>query len=212
MTPSVLVTVPNGDGWLHKHVVFALLRLHSDARFRTRIIIPTHRPLENNQHHILREWLVESREDYWLSIDADNPPKVNPLEAIDHDKDIVGFPTPVWHYTGKPGERPFYWNAYRRVGDEGYTEWNGPKEGLQRVDAIGMGCFLMARRVVEHPAMQLGPFTRKLHADGTVDRGNDISFCERATAAGFEIWADFDRPCMHFVELELTEVARGFLT
>jgi hypothetical protein len=68
----------------------------------------------------------------------------------------------------------------------------------------------MARRVFEHPEMQKGSFIRKLNGNGTVERGNDISFCERAVDCGFEIWAHFDFPCMHFIELELNEVVRAF--
>lgn len=208
---KILVSVPN-TGWIHKHVAFALLRIQQDRRFSARIILPTHNPLENNQHHIVRDFLAGG-EDFWLSFDADNPPIQNPLDAVEFNKDILGFPTPVWHYENGQeanGERPVYWNAYKRKGDEGYNEWPA-KKGLQKVDAVGMGCFLIARRVFEHPEMQKGAFTRKLLSDGRVDRGNDISFCERAAAAGFEIWADYDRPCRHFVELELTEVIRATL-
>lgn len=148
---------------------------------------------------------------FWLSIDADNPPTRNPLDLIELDKDIIGLPTPVWHYTGEiPGERPIYFNAYRNaVGEDGYKEWL-PQDGLQRVDAIGTGCFIVARRVFENPEMRKAPFARKCNEDGTVDRGNDISFCERATAQGFEIWAHFDYPCMHFQELNLLEVIEAF--
>lgn len=209
MKPSVLISVPN-LGWIHKHVVFSLLRLFVDPRITARVICPTWRPLETAQQKIVNEWIDESREDFWLSIDADNPPIGNPLDRIADDLDVVGFPTPVWHFTGEQkGERPIYWNVYKRKGDEGYSEWP-EKSGLQRVDAVGLGCFLMARRVMERPELRYGAFVRKLNTDGTVDRGNDISFCERAREAGVALWADFDRPCRHFAELELTEVIRAY--
>ena len=144
-----------------------------------------------------------------LSIDADNPPTQNPLDLVEYDLDIVGYPTPIWHYKGdKPGERPIYWNAYKAKGDA-YIEYP-IKDGLQKVDAIGTGCFLVARRVFEHPEMQKGVFTRKLFPDGRVEKGNDISFCERARENGFEIFTHYNYPCMHFNELELTEVIRAF--
>ncbi len=68
---SVLVSVPN-TGWIHKQVILALLRLQADPRYRLRIILPTHNPFENNLHHIIKEWIEESREDFWLTIDSDN--------------------------------------------------------------------------------------------------------------------------------------------
>jgi hypothetical protein len=149
--------------------------------------------------------------DYWVSFDSDNPPYKNPLDLINLDLDIVGCPTPVWHFRGteKEGSRPIYWNAYSYVEEEdAYREYQ-PQKGLQRVDAIGTGCFVIARRVFEHPEMRKGPFIRKTLPDGRVDKGNDISFCERATACGFDIWAHFDYQCMHFNEIELNEIIRA---
>ncbi len=148
--------------------------------------------------------------DFWLSIDADNPPEKNPLDLVELDKDIIGCPTPIWHYTGKAGERPIYWNAYQYDESTGaYREWPN-REGLQKVDAVGTGCIMMSRRVFEDPEMRRGAFTRKLNADGTVDKGNDISFCERATEQGFEIWCHYDYPAGHMVEIELNEASRAF--
>jgi len=208
---SVLVSVPNA-GWIHKMVTFSLLRLMKDRRHKVRIILPTNSPFENNLHHIVRDFL-KGAFDFWLSIDADNPPMKNPLDLIDHDLDIVGCPTPVWHCdfkTQRPRERPYYWNAYDYVEEEDAYREHREKSGLQPVDAIGTGCFLVARRVFEHEGMKGGAFTRSLHPDGRVNKGNDIRFCERAREAGFKVWAHYDYPCMHLKEVELTEIIRGF--
>lgn len=202
----VLITVPN-TGYIHKHCTFALLKLQQDARYQLTITLPTHNPFENNLHHIVKDFL-EGDYDFWLSFDSDNPPINNPLDLIEYNRDVIGCPTPVWHYKGEPGERPIYWNAYKACGDA-YIEYP-VKEGLQQVDAVGTGCFLVARRVFEHPEMQKGAFTRQLHPDGRVEKGNDIAFCEIARANGFEIFTHYGYPCMHFNELELTEVIRAF--
>ena len=149
--------------------------------------------------------------DYWLSFDSDNPPTQNPLDLVEYDRDIIGCPTPVWHFDGKhKGERPIYWNVYDYVKEKGAYREYAKKEGLQKVDAVGTGCVLFARRVFENPEMQKGAFTRKLYPDGRVGKGNDISFCERAREQGFEIYAHFGYPCLHFNELELTEVIRAY--
>lgn len=204
----ILVTVPT-TGWIHKKVVFTLLALSKDPRVT--IMLPTHRPFENNLHHIIKDILtVDKYSDvtHWLSIDADNPPLRNPLELIKYDKDVMGLPTPVWHWKGKKEERPIYWNVYRdSKTEDGYNEWV-PRDGLTRVDAIGTGCFIVARRVIEHPKMQ-GCFQRKFNPDGTVDTGNDIAFCERAKENGFEVWTHFDYPCDHIMELSLHEVIKA---
>jgi hypothetical protein len=205
----VLIAVPN-EGNIHKHVSFALLKLQLDTRYDLRIIQPTHSPSDNNRHHIFNDFLAGG-EDYLLMIDSDNPPTDNPLDLVALDMDVVGCPTPVWHFTGnKPGERPIYENAYKYIPEEdAYTEWPD-KIGLQKVDAVGTGCILVAKRVLEHPGMRKGANQRTLHPDGTVNKGGDIMFCETAKKCGFEIYAHYNYRCLHFKEVELHEVARAF--
>lgn len=213
--PKVLLSFPTSPAnpYLHKWVVAASWRLLSDKRYDIKPILPSHNPFENNLNRIVRDF-VEGDYEFWLSMDADNPPLAggNPLDAIAFDKDIIGFPTPVWHYEGKvPGERPLYYNGYvKSTESDGYKE-NQIRQGLVEVDAVGTGCFLVARRVFDHPDMLKGPFLRVYNEYGIVERGNDIAFCERAKAAGFRIWCDYDRPCMHFNELELNEVVQAFV-
>ncbi len=206
---SVLITVPNIH-WIHKLVVHRLLLFQQDQRYRITIQMPTNKPFENNLHHIINDFMAGDW-DYWLSMDADNPPEQNPLDLVEFHKDVIGCPTPIWHYTAKrAGERPIYWNAYQYDTDTGaYREWPY-REGLQKVDAVGTGCLLMARRVFEDPAMRTGAFTRTLNKDGTVDKGNDISFCERARACGFEIWTHYNYPAEHISEIPLNECSRAF--
>lgn len=206
---KILVSVPN-TGWVHKSIVFSVIKILQDQRHKSTLILPTHNPFENNLHHIIIDFL-KGDYDFWLSIDSDNPPINNPLDLVSLNKDIIGLPTPVWHFdqkNKKKGESPIYWNGYKKQ-DDGYTEWS-EKKGLQKVDAVGTGCFLVARRVFENKKMQSAPFERKLYPDGRVNKGNDISFCERASENGFEIYCHYDYPCMHFNEIELNEVFRAF--
>lgn len=207
---SVFLTIPNLH-WIHKKVAVRVIQIMSDGRCSVRCHFPTYRPYENNLHHCVKDFL-ESGRDFWLSIDADNPPRNNPLELVELDKDIIGLPTPVWHFIGdKVGERPIYYNAYDYDEDADAYREHRPFEGLQRVDAIGTGCFLIARRVFEdHPELQKGAFFRKHHADGTVHKGNDMSFCERAKSCGCVIWCHYDYPCDHFCELNLNDVSQAF--
>jgi hypothetical protein len=183
--------------------------LLGDGRYQTEIIYPTHVPFENSLHHCIN-WFMNGTWDFWLTMDNDNPPEKNPLDLAVLDKDVIGLPTPVWHHTGGEGERPIYWNVYKHNPEaDAYNEWP-TREGLQKVDALGTGCMLLARRVFENPAMRKGAFSRKLNADGTVDRGNDISFSERAREQDLELWAHYDYPAEHIVEVPLNECSRAF--
>lgn len=201
--PKVLIAVPNGDGWIHKLVAIAVARMLADSRFESRAIFPTHSPCENNRAKIMMDFLAGDYE--WLvSVDADNPPRNNPLDLVLLDRDVIGLPTPVWHNAnpGK-GEYPIYWNAYDDVG-EGFKA-HTPGTGLEQVDAIGSGCMVVARRVLaalEHKQ----PFMRTWDARGVVEIGTDLAFCRKVRAAGFKVWTHWDYLCDHFNENALLEV------
>jgi hypothetical protein len=202
----VLLTIPN-EHWVHAQVMAtALTMLLTDPRYAVTLDLPAQRPYENNQHHIVVKFL-DGGYDAWLSIDADNPPLRNPLDLVELDLDVVGLPTPIWHWTGKPGERPIYWNGYDWDATAGAYREHPTREGLQEVDAVGTGCFLVARRVFEKPDLQEGAFVRELYPDGRVKFGNDLSFCRRVKAAGFRIWCHYGYPCRHVQEVDLHDVA-----
>lgn len=206
---SVLVTITN-EQWIHRGVVHKIMLLMQDPRYKLHIIMPYITPYENNLHRIVNTFMA-SKCEFWLNIDSDNPPMDNPLDLIELDLDIVGCPTPVWHFTNTiENEKPIYENVYKYVSNKhAYTEWID-KDGLQEVDAVGTGCILISRRVFENPEMRKAPFRRKLNPDGTVRRGTDISFCERAKKNGFIVHAHYDYRCQHHNELELNEIMNAF--
>lgn len=200
---SVYFTIPN-TGWIHKHSHFAACKILSDKRYRVRHDCPTHSPYVANLHECINDFLANG-EDYWLTFDADNPPTKNPLDLIEHDCDVMGLVTPVWH-NSVPGDRPWYLNALDAK-DDGYAPHEDCK-GLQEVDAVGSGCLLVARRVLLKLRDQQ-PFMRVWKKDGTVELGGDFSFCRKAKAAGFRIFTHYDYLCHHFNELDLLEVIRN---
>jgi len=53
---KILVTIPT-EGYVHKHVIFVLLRLQRESRHELRILLPTHKPYENNLHHIVNDFM-----------------------------------------------------------------------------------------------------------------------------------------------------------
>lgn len=204
---SVYITVPNGNGWLHKLVHFAICKILADHRYQIRHDCPTHSPYVNNLHHCMEDFLGGG-ENYWLSIDTDNPPINNPLDLVKYDCDLIGLPTPVWHNAVK-GDRPWYFNALDWDKEVQAYRPHESCEGLQEVDAIGSGCFLVARRVILKLKDQQ-PFMRIWNSDGTVEMGGDYSFCRKVKKAGFRVWAHYDYLCHHFNELNLLEMIRAF--
>ena len=84
-----------------------------------------------------------------------------------------------------------------------------PCDGLQEVDAVGSGCFLVSRRVMYDLRFK-EPFMRQWNREGLVEKGCDFSFCDKVKAAGYKVWANYDYPCRHFNEIELTEIIQAF--
>lgn len=206
---NVLISVPN-QGWVHKFAATALLRLHSDRRYKITSILPTHKPYVNSLHKIIND-VLKGDFDFWVTFDDDNPPRKNILDIIELNLDVVGCPTPVW-CNAKPGDYPVYYNGLRKV-EGGYLPLHGNLSGLKEVDAVGSGCMIIARRVLEK--MKSDPphdrwFMRQWNENGEVEVGGDYSFCERAKRHGFRIYCHYDYPCYHFNEIEITEVTEAF--
>lgn len=214
MRPKIYAITCTADGWVHKNLVMAWMRILQDPRFTTRLSFPVHRPFENALHHAVVEFLAGDAE-WFLNIDSDQWPTTNPLELIvGRDdlipgRDVLGVATPVYHCdASKPGDRCYYLNGYREV-EGGYQEFQ-PQEGLQEVDAVGTGCILIHRRVLEDPVMRMAPFRRTTDEFGRVEYGNDLNFCRRAKERGFRIWCDFRSPCEHVVAVPMLEAIRAF--
>lgn len=139
-------------------------------------------------------------------VDDDNPFPRDTLEKfLEADKDIVSAPI-----------------VTRRPNAEGkhelcafYAEWHGDVQGLnrivafrdegylQKVDACGMACTLIKRKVLETVSEQYhqqafewttfllnDPIKRRGKLISRQVAGEDCAFCMRATDAGFEVWLD----------------------
>ena len=205
MKLKTLITVPN-QGWLHKFCVFALLRLQADNRVEKTLLLPTHKPYENSLNKIVIDFL-NGNYDYWLSFDDDNPPQKNIIDLVFLDKDVIGCPTPVWANM-KEGDRPWYFNAMDKV--EGGWKPHEPCGGLQSVDTIGSGCFVVARHVIEYMRKQGIFFQRPIDKNGIVERGHDFEYFNQVKNFGYGVYAHYDYICSHFNEIDIIEVVSAF--
>lgn len=205
--PRVIISVPNLY-WIHRDMFHPLWNMGNDERYSVQYNLLTRKPVEV-AYCEMAENVRKEGFDWWLNIDADNPPTKNPLDLIELDKDIIGCPTPIWRpqlFRESDEGKPFSWNVmyYNKENDIHY-EWSYPY-GLQKVDALGMGCVLIAGRVFDNKDMQYQPFMREYEPSGKTHRGTDVAFCHKAKKNGFEVWAHFDYICKHYKEVELTEM------
>jgi len=204
---NILVSVPNGTGWLHKHIVFVLLQMQEYKKANVTIMLPTHSPYINNLHKTMWNFL-EGDYDFWITMDDDNPPRVGSrvLDLCFLNKDVIGCPTPVWANM-KEGDYPIYWNALDEV-EDGFKPHEN-RQGLQKVDVVGSGCLVIKKEVMWQLKFE-EPFMRKWGKNGVVSQGGDFSFCQKVRKKGFEVWAHFGYPCFHFNEIEIGEIQLAF--
>lgn len=201
----VLLSVTN-TGWIHKLVVRTIMPILSDSRYCVRYIDPTWVPYENSLNRIAKD-VVDQGWDYWLNIDSDNPPTKNPLDLIELDLDVVGLPTPTYKAMGN-NEWPICWNAVDWLESDGGYREHPEKTGLQQVDAVGSGCMIVSRRVLE--GVEAPWFVRETDEFGRATFGPDFTFCRKVIENGFSIWANYDYPCQHINEIELIEGIKHF--
>lgn len=200
---KVTIGLPNQNNF-HKHVVVSLIEMVSkySRGHELTLNMQTASPIDNCRNMIIRDFL-ESDSQFLVFVDSDNPPPSNVLDLVDLDLDIIIAPTLIMHsdlWTNGQGRIPMHWNTF--VWSERDDRWTDHKNhnGLQEIDAGGTGCIIIARRVLE----QVKPaFYRTWHEDGTVDKGSDLLFCQRAKEAGFRVWAHYDYRCGHFKTVNL---------
>lgn len=194
-------------GWIHHATVIAIIHYWAAKEKTIDLTFQKHTPVEFSRNKIAKMTLDDGYS-HVLMLDDDTVPIKDPLELLEHDPDIVICPTPM--YKGRretilAGGFPIVWNVFDY--DKLQVRWHEHQmeEGLQEIDAGGTGCFLIARRVLEHPAMK-HPFSRCWDEDGMVTVGSDIHFCHRAKEAGFKIWTHSDYVCRHYKELEIVSL------
>jgi len=125
-------------------------------------------------------------------------PEATLSRLLHHDKDIVGgfystkvrpFRSTAMVKSNKPGAR-----------FESYTPQNG--ETLKQVDALGTGCMLIKRKVIE--GMKWPWFYYKPDYELETFATEDVAFCEDAAEKGFETWCDFSIRCGHAGHMVVT--------
>jgi len=200
----IQVVVPN-RGQVDTQLMVWLMQLMHDGRYDLHYSFPVYKPISSARNRIVREFLDAPEPfDFLLMIDSDVIPNRNPLDLVEEDLDVVGHVCPIWKGNLAPG-REVMWNVEPLEGSMLLGA------GLARVRAIGAGCLLIARRVLESPEMR-GPFREEYDDDGVMTRGEDVVFCHRARAAGFEVWADLSARCHHSRNVDLWQVGNAILT
>lgn len=175
-----MIAVPN-VGMIRAQLVDWLMR-HKSFGHETVLLSPAatiYRPLTRNRNYARQEFLG-SDADALLQLDSDMAPAQDLLKIADNDVDICS--ASVW--TTKGNET--FPLCMKRT-ETGYDIQTG--EGLIECDAIGGGCMLIKRKVLEDVEF---PFITDEYPS------EDFGFCEIAKEKGYRVFFDTRYRCYHF--------------
>ena len=201
--PKILICMPSATGLISYLTTISLFALQRPCPMG--LIVADGYRTDHARNLLIKE-AIKGDWDYILFLDDDNPvPKDTVVKLLEDDKDIVAVPILTrrkdkekghWlcaFYSQYFNELRFYF-PIEEFRDEGY---------LHRVDAVGMGCTLIKRKVIdklyERYKNYIFEFTvtnlkEPIKLDdrtiGARRMSEDLEFSERATDAGFEIWLD----------------------
>lgn len=146
----------------------------------------TYLPSARNDIH--NTYLTDTDAPYLMMLDSDVLPPPNIVEILmSHEKHIVG----GWYKNKslRKGPHPIVYDFHKETEKE--LQWINraePGSGLEKVDGMGAGCWLMSRELAE--ALGENPYS--------MERGTeDLVLCKKIMDLGYEMWVDWDMSCAH---------------
>lgn len=196
MKPSaILMSVPT-RGSIQWATVTRLEEIHAQYRDMSPILYQPGHVSVAETRNLIRERFLDGPWGALLMVDDDVVPSPQFLaEAARRINEchMIGLPAPVLDPQDPTSLR---FNIYQEMA--GGFEFTDPEPGLNECDAIGLGCTLIHRRVLE----ETGTFVLEY------GRGEDLTFCDRATSLGFKVgyWWD-GHYADHLARLSLAPLA-----
>lgn len=152
----------------------------------------------NNRNYLVNRFLQTDSK--WLMFcDSDIVPLMNIMDIIDENKDII---SPV-NFTFKDNELvPL---IMKKVKNGYKTDWKKieDEKKIIKVDAVGLGCILIKRKVFEKLEK---PYFEFIYKEGLLINGEDFNFCDEARKAGFKIWVNKNYMTNHFNIINLKSI------
>ena len=146
----------------------------------------TYLPSARNDIH--NTFLKDTDAPYLMMLDSDVLPPPNIVDILlSHKKHVVG----GWYKSKSlaKGPHPIVYDFYSE--SDTSLQWEARKEpgvGMEMVDGMGAGCWLMSRELAE--ALGENPYD--------MERGTeDLVLCKKIMDLGYEMWVDWDIPCAH---------------
>ena len=197
MKKKIWVAILN-EGNVRQELSRVITNLQTQSAYDVHIDQPSDRPISNSRNKIVQRFLAHKEFDYLLMIDDDIVPLPTILNLADYQKDIIGALCFMYQ------QNKVLPVAFKRNRDGLYNPIIAKdREGLLEVDAVGTGCVMLSRKVLE--AVK-APFLNEYDPDGIKTYGLDINFCQKARKKGFKVFVHLDYPCDHWQTMNLRRV------
>lgn len=194
MKKSIWVAILN-EATIRQELVRTINYINSQTDYDVHIDFPDDKPISQNRNKIVQDFLAHKEFDYLLMIDDDVVPPQTILSMADYEEDIVGA---LYFMYQQQKLMPV---AFMKSKEGMYTPLNfKDKDGLVEIDAVGTGCIMLSRKVLE--AVK-SPFLNVYDPDGIKMFGLDIAFCRKAKEKGFKVHVHIDFPASHWQIMDL---------
>ena len=206
---KVLIGLPTASGCFKGETLEALMNMRVTPNVLTKVIAGE--GVEKARNALVK-MALEGGFTHLLFVDADNPPPQDTLKKfLDADKDMICAPVLSRH-------KPYIPCIFKKIplkgndlpGYEPIQQVDTSGGEIIKIDASGMACILIKRKVLEtlYKKYEGSPFAftrdsiNPVERDGKIikerEMSEDVSFCERATNEGFEIYCDTTIRPIHF--------------
>ena len=137
---------------------------------------------------------LKGKANWLVGLDSDVLPPPNFLERLlEHKKDFVS----GWYKKKSIKLEPvvYDWRGDMTLDGKGklYAVRNSIGEGLEKVAAVGLGCYVMSRELAE----KLGPSPYRMPFEGKDYTGEDLYLCNSINELGYGVWVDWTVACAH---------------
>lgn len=173
---KVMIAVPN-LGNIRVELVRRLMTLKS--KYHVDVHFSTSRPCSHNRNTIV-DYFLKYDHDFLLQIDSDIVPPENFLDMVDNDVDIC---SPIM-YAGQLDHKVWLWFKVVNNWYEPVFDWDNK---LKEVDAVGSGCLLVKREVLEGMPR---PHFNRIREEGKAVLWHDLNFCRKAKELWFKVFYD----------------------
>ena len=192
------------QGSIRVELARLLAALTHQGKYNVFLSFPADKPIQHNRNRIVADFLEHKECDYLFMLDGDIIPPDNILDLIDHQKDIIG--GLCFAYRGRAIVPLILKEKENKSGKIENTSYDildvDGNAGLVECDAIGTGCMIMKREILERPEMRY-PFKNYYNEDGERILGLDLSFCKRAKNIGYKVWCHLNFACSHWTYMDL---------